>query len=351
MVRKETLAVAIHSHRLFSAASVERYIAELSQFNLTDDKVKKLKVAIGNRGNYEFFYYKEAEYDNKNKKLKITYYDTKEKIEEKKKVFNEKIQYVINAAIKSEYSDLQKELAIYRYITENTDYDFEGLKAGIPTNMYSIVIEWKGICFNYAYTMKYLLNKVGVEVHVVLSTSHAWNIVKIDGLYYHLDATAMKPNNMDLFNFTDREMTANWETPRSEIYFGNLNYKKLKTPDCNNDRFKFLREVGSYALDGKDFYYANAKDKLKLYKMNIDGSNKQKISDTSILSMVLVEDYIYYSGMNSGKHLYKIKKDGTDKKLLDDSMEVHEITVKDKKIHCINKKKNIGKQISLDAEK
>ncbi len=52
----------------------------------------------------------------------------------------------------------------------------------------------RGVCQCYALLMNALLQRVGVESRYLSGTlssggSHAWNLVKIDGAWYHIDAT------------------------------------------------------------------------------------------------------------------------------------------------------------------
>ena len=62
-----------------------------------------------------------------------------------------------------------------------------------------VFLNGKAVCEGYARAMQYLLQKCGIECaeivgHVVddkgeKGEAHAWNLLKIDGDYYHLDAT------------------------------------------------------------------------------------------------------------------------------------------------------------------
>mgnify|MGYP004455352699 CR=1 FL=1 len=51
----------------------------------------------------------------------------------------------------------------------------------------------KAVCAGYAYTYQFLLSQVGIEsIYIAAQTKneqHAWNLVKIDGHYFHVDCT------------------------------------------------------------------------------------------------------------------------------------------------------------------
>ena len=48
-----------------------------------------------------------------------------------------------------------------------------------------------GVCQAYAYAFYYLMSKFDIECYVTASDTmnHAWNIVKIQDDYYHVDCT------------------------------------------------------------------------------------------------------------------------------------------------------------------
>ena len=78
----------------------------------------------------------------------------------------------------------------------------------------------KAVCEGIAKAMKYLMNKKGLRCELVLgkltedtSVYHAWNIVRIDGYWYHVDVTAdigMTDGGIyryDYFNLSDEEIS------------------------------------------------------------------------------------------------------------------------------------------------
>jgi len=95
---------------------------------------------------------------------------------------------IIASVITPGMTDYEKEKAFHDYICTHTLYTL-----GINQGAYGILILGKGSCDAFSDTMNLLLNRVGIKcikIHGLAgSQPHAWNIVIIDGKYYHLDTT------------------------------------------------------------------------------------------------------------------------------------------------------------------
>ncbi|MCL2884138.1 MAG: DUF5050 domain-containing protein [Oscillospiraceae bacterium] len=80
-----------------------------------------------------------------------------------------------------------------------------------------------------------------------------------------------------------------------------------------------LLNKGDVAVQGNWIYYCNTVDHGALYKMNIDGSDKQKLNDICSEYINVMDGWIYYVDTSfSGTGVYKIKTDGTQNAKLTD---------------------------------
>ena len=83
--------------------------------------------------------------------------------------------------------DYEKVYWCHDWLLKNVDYDYD-------YTYYSeegAFLRGTCVCQGYSLAMEKLLNKLGITVACVVSSTkrHAWNIVQLDGKYYELDAT------------------------------------------------------------------------------------------------------------------------------------------------------------------
>lgn len=92
-------------------------------------------------------------------------------------------------------SSYEKICAIYSFITSNVTYDYENYYRSANTQdkmmytAYKAMINRTAVCQGIAMLFYRMCLEVGVDCRVVVSTTHAWNIVQIGSYYYNVDAT------------------------------------------------------------------------------------------------------------------------------------------------------------------
>ena len=125
----------------------------------------------------------------------------------------------VDEIIKDGMSEYEKEKAVYDYIfygrsfnndqLNPVDMDEEGEGDDNSHNPYGFFHDHSTICVGNATTFKLFMDVLGIDCEIIHSTEngeHAWNIVKIDGDWYHVDITfdggEQKPLYSN-FNVTD----------------------------------------------------------------------------------------------------------------------------------------------------
>ena len=87
-------------------------------------------------------------------------------------------------------------LAYHEYLTSTVSYAYDAyLSNSLGSNhehdMYGALVSHSAVCQGYSETMFYLLKNAGLSCAIASSSNinHAWNIVKLHGKWYHIDAT------------------------------------------------------------------------------------------------------------------------------------------------------------------
>lgn len=108
-----------------------------------------------------------------------------------------KARSILNEIITDDMSELEKEIAIYKKVQDLAVYDMKVQECPEMPDGYYILMEGFGVCADYAKTISLLLNMAEIECFEIHSLpgpqngpdGHAWNLVRIDGEYYEIDAT------------------------------------------------------------------------------------------------------------------------------------------------------------------
>lgn len=118
------------------------------------------------------------------------------------------------ADVSENSSDLDREIAVFHALSNQCKYDFDAEKDESKWRAYTAVgalLDGKAVCDGYARAMELLCAYVKIPCRIIYGTSkgssHAWNLVKLDGNWYHFDPTWIDGNSIrvyDAFNVTDK---------------------------------------------------------------------------------------------------------------------------------------------------
>ena len=111
--------------------------------------------------------------------------------EEKRRQVTEKAEEII-ASLKTEgQTDRELLLAMFLYVDEHMSYTGTSDKTKEASEAYRGMTEGVGDCYTYFAFIKALMNTAGFETVDVTrlggTTHHYWNLVKVDGNWYHID--------------------------------------------------------------------------------------------------------------------------------------------------------------------
>lgn len=166
---------------------------------------------------------------------------------------DKKVRNIISKNIKASMSTAEKVKTIHDYIVKNCEYDVIGLYSGnIPADSYSargVLLKKKAVCQGYAEAFQVFMDALNIPCQFVRGTAnnglgdgyqgHAWNIVKVDGKWYHIDTTWDDPTPDDKKNVRYEYFLINDKVMKKDHRWKKSAYKK-----CNSSNNKFVTMLG-----------------------------------------------------------------------------------------------------------
>ena len=161
------------------------------------------------------------------------------------KAVNDKVSEITSLAVssgcKSKYA---KAKFFAEYLCDNVVYDKAAANSGKGANCwnaYGALISGSGVCESYAEAFKLLCDNSGIPCSIMVSDTHEWNYVKMDGDWYYVDRTWMDTKINGRYSYewflAGTESTAANDpngdhVPSSQAVLGG-DYSKLVYPDIS----------------------------------------------------------------------------------------------------------------------
>ena len=168
-----------------------------------------------------------------------------------------------------------KALIIHDYFVNQCEYDADNYNNGtIPRDSYrsgSVIMKEISVCQGYAYAYKYIMNRIGMECHVVSSSTinHGWNIIKIDGRYYQVDCTWDDPVSDRFGMVGHNNFLLSDEGIEASGHYNWTLQSILGDIACNSKKYDnayWIEVVSPIVLVGEYSYYEKGRD---IYKRNV----------------------------------------------------------------------------------
>ncbi len=177
---------------------------------------------------FKYRYYQ----DSGNAEIIPEYLFDKNKIRDHQKAMRSRVEKLARPAMK--FSEIEKEKYIHDFICQNVRYD--KLKKPYSHEIIGPLGQGVGVCEGIAKSVKILCDALGIWCMIALSEAnpekgikyrHAWNVLRIGGQYYHLDATfdntlgGGERLRYDYFNLSDKQIFRDhepilWKAPICE---------------------------------------------------------------------------------------------------------------------------------------
>lgn len=161
-------------------------------------------------------------------------------------------------------TELEKAYYLYSYLSRFVTYDKTSNLS--PYSPSSVAIEYKAVCQAIAYVYQAAGEKLGLKMHYVTgyteSGYHAWNLIQINGKWYHTDAT-----------------------------WGIYKYQDKNKRDMSE----------SYVVYNQHFLFTLGKNKRTLDKSVVELMNREKI----VVNDKKFDSFVNYTALGGG--IYKNK--------------------------------------------
>jgi len=210
-------------------------------------------------------------------------------------------------------SDFEKVKFVNDYIVKNTVYSEDTTLS--PHSAIAVLKEHKGVCQGYALLALKMLRELGIETLYVVGEvntgPHAWNLVKVNGEWYHLDTTWNDPVpdrgnavRYQYFLVDDATMKLDhrWEA-------GNY-------PKATSKQYAFMEKMDHAFEKGGYIYYSNLQDHHRLYRLNLATGENQRLTRSRAQYIVGAGDWIYFSNYSNGAYLTRIRTDGSEESII-----------------------------------
>lgn len=232
---------------------------------------------------------------------------------EQERVVDAKIASIVAKVDSDNMTDFEKVKFANDYIVQHTAYSEDTVASA--HSAYAIAQEGKAVCQGYALFALKLLRALDVEamyvVGEVYTGGHAWNLVKVDGAWYHLDTTWNDPVpdrgkgvRYDYFLINDEDLRKD-HTWVAEDY-----------PQAKSDKYRYMHVVQDSYEKGEYIYFSHSDQNNKLYRLNKKTGEASLLADTRALFIVGHGDWLYFSNYSNGGYLSKIRLDGSEQSTL-----------------------------------
>lgn len=281
---------------------------DLSEYNIPYDELWDLYREQRNAGAYPWYAddYTSTYYKSTNCVAVLTYKFLDPTVYDYA-LYEQKVAEILAATVFEGMADWQIALSIHDYLVAHAAYDesltyYEG---------YDLIVGGSAVCKGYTLAYMDLLNRAGVPCRRVSSEEmdHTWNLVYIDGQWYHVDATWDDPTS----NREGRVKHKYFLISDSLISDEEHNHKgwdgDIVCSDTSKDTGRFWHDINSYIVyesADKCYYRKKTGDTTyAIYSRNAKGKEKKLVSwDAGYIDIGGSKDKKYFYG-NNGLSLYE----------------------------------------------
>lgn len=184
-----------------------------------------------------------------------TYSMTEEEIAQNQEKIDEYVNLCL-AGMPQTQDEYSKVKYLYEYLIHQTEYDRE---ARNNQNICSVFIGRYSVCQGYAKALQYLMQKAGMVSMLVTGYAqqegHAWNLVRVNGAYYYVDATwgdASYAFEDEETSYAGEDWPVNYDyflVTTRELVITHVPDDLIRLPECREEKDNYYIREGLYLTE------------------------------------------------------------------------------------------------------
>ena len=209
----------------------------------------------------------------------------------------------IVAMVDKNWSDEDKLLFVHDYLINRISYDYDNFLAGTVDDaqfcLYGALIERNAVCEAYSKAFMVIMHRLGFECELVVSDgmAHMWNVVKVNGSWYHMDLTWDDPimygADTDLPGRVSHNYFLLSDTGISKSHYG----WDSTTPKCTNtkyDNWQYANSTSMFIYVDGCWYFTDPANNDALVKRSSNGT-KTVIVNKPTYGLAEIDGRLYYT--------------------------------------------------------
>jgi len=207
-----------------------------------------------------------------------------------------KARVIVASLVRADMSEYEKEMVLHDYIVNHARYDYQnyqnGTLPGESFEEYGCLVLEVAVCEGYSEAMKLMCDLSAIECIIVSGKSgsgsdwidHAWNIVRIDSDYYHIDVTNDDPISKD---GTDVHAYYYFNLPDSEMSLSNT-WDRSAYPACTSTESNYYTK-NNLVVANREAFDQTVQKALEQHKTEI----VLKVTDFSKDEFMNISDIVF----------------------------------------------------------
>lgn len=243
----------------------------------------------------------------------------------KEKKVDDYVEKFATKYITNDMDDFHRAKAVNDFVVQLATYSDEDASEG--QSVYELISQGTGVCQAYTLLAYRLFLAAGLDAKYVYGYSdnqlHAWNLVSVNGDWYHVDTTWNDVNPDEPYAISYEYFLVNDEKLSEDHLWARENYFA-----ATSDAYDFMHDMWYADTVGNVIYYNSMADNM-VYAYDLATKQNRQVTETACYFLAAVDDSIYCSDYDNAGFLTKIFiKDGSEEVLLEE--EVQNLFINDK---------------------